>query len=87
MKGASKPLGLFTIDLYLDDLPPSKRPEDSEFTKQEKYEIDKEKKRILTETLDNDEWDLQEYMSVNKDMMLTFQKFDPVFLGLFKQAF
>lgn len=47
VKGSIKPIGLFTIDAYVDNLPLSKSKDEYDFTTQEMLELEKEKKKYI----------------------------------------
>ena len=76
VKGSIRPTGLYTVDMKVDHLPPSKDPDcyDSD-----KRDIDKMKKLDLLTYLEdpiNNPWDAEEYLLTNKDLKLMMESWD-----------
>ncbi|KAL4444740.1 hypothetical protein ABPG74_015948 [Tetrahymena malaccensis] len=84
IKGQAKPVGFYTIDMKVDKLPPSKV---QDLTIQEKMSIEKQKKSINLQFLESNVFDVQEYLTSDKDMKLILKDFDFQFVQIYKKAF
>ncbi|KAL4493573.1 hypothetical protein ABPG72_004066 [Tetrahymena utriculariae] len=84
IKGQAKPIGFYTIDMVVDKLPPSKM---QTLKIQEKMSIEKQKKSINLQFLDSNLFDVNEYLTSDKDMKLILKDFDFEFVKIYKKAF
>lgn len=53
VKGSTKPIGLYTVDMDYENLPRSKGEEAYDFTRQEIAELMREKKNFITSYLED----------------------------------
>lgn len=80
VKGSNIITGLYTIDMVVDNLPPSKDPDNYDI--QEKRELDKMKKMDMMLYLNdplNNLWDAEEYILTNKDLRLIMETWNEEF--------
>ncbi|EGR28579.1 hypothetical protein IMG5_172520 [Ichthyophthirius multifiliis] len=86
IKGWAKPIGFYTIDMNIKDIPQSKGL-DSNLSEQEKKKIDKSKKQTVLEFVKQRCFHAETYIRKNKDLRLLLRDFNMDFLKKYNQAF
>jgi len=71
LKGVPNPLGLFTVDMKVDNLPPSKMKEEEDLIYYVKER--REKKKIMLKYLTEYNFNSKEYLFTNKDLKLMME--------------
>lgn len=84
LKGSQEPLGLYTIDLSTEDLPPSKNKD--LIDKEELIEMNFIKKNAFLEGLENEEFSTEDVLDHDKCMKLLLKDFNVQFHESFKLA-
>ncbi|CAK94539.1 unnamed protein product (macronuclear) [Paramecium tetraurelia] len=83
VKGSVKPIGLFTVEMEADDLPPSKQ----DYPQEEKQQVMYEKKQIFLQQLESGDFNAELYIKRNKDLGLITKNVNQEFLHQFGQGF
>ncbi|CAK87607.1 unnamed protein product (macronuclear) [Paramecium tetraurelia] len=89
VKGSNVPVSLYTIDMNVDNLPPSNDPsvKYKEFTKEELKMILRQKKLEIKEQVESGEFKAIEHIHENKDMKYLLAGFKKDFMEVFGKAF
>ncbi|CAD8192164.1 unnamed protein product [Paramecium octaurelia] len=89
VKGSNIPVSLYTIDMNVDNLPPSNDPsvKYKEFTKEELKMILRQKKLEIKEQVENGEFKVMEHLAENKDLKYLLAGFKKDFMEVFGKAF
>ncbi|EGR34324.1 hypothetical protein IMG5_016400 [Ichthyophthirius multifiliis] len=91
VKGSTRPIGLYTIDLFCDDIQESKYP-DQNMAKYDKNIQSQLKKQDVIDIMESvlsgeSQWDANVYFESNKDLRLSFQQRNSYFIEVFNEAF
>lgn len=84
LKGSQEPLGLFTLDLNVEELPPSKNKELMD--KDEVQEMNFIKRNAFLEGLENEEFTTEDVLDNDKAMKMLLKDFNLLFYDAFKVA-
>ena len=82
LKGSKEPIGLYTIDLNIDNLPVSKNKE--LMTKEEISQMNWLKKNAFLEAIENQEFEVEDVIDNDKSMKKMLRDFDIYFHEVFK---
>ena len=84
LKGSQEPLSLYTFDLCVDDLPPSKIKEN--ITRDQQIEIGYIKKNAFLDGIDIEEIHVEDVLDHDKAMKMLLKNFNISFHEMFKEA-
>lgn len=84
LKGSLEALSLYTIDLCIDNLPPSKNKED--IPKEELCEINRMKKYGFLDGLENDVFLMEDVLDNDKSIKMLLKNFNIEFHEVFKKG-
>ncbi|CAK69742.1 unnamed protein product (macronuclear) [Paramecium tetraurelia] len=89
VKGSNIPVSLYTIDMNVDNLPPSNDPSAKykDFTKEELKMLLRQKKLEIKEQVESGEFKAIEHLQDNKDMRFLLTGFKKDFMEVFGKAF
>ncbi|CAD8077335.1 unnamed protein product [Paramecium sonneborni] len=83
VKGSVRPIGLYTIDIDADHIPPSKE----DYNQHEKLEVMDQKRQIFINQIEAGEFKSDIHLNRNKDLILIMKNFNSEFQAQFSQGF
>ncbi|CAK82558.1 unnamed protein product (macronuclear) [Paramecium tetraurelia] len=83
VKGSVRPIGLYTIDIEGDNLPPSKE----DYPQEERFQVMDQKRQIFVNQIEAGEFKSENHINRNKDLLLIMKNYNPEFQAQFSQGF